>query len=114
MKHKKLFKFGWIIAAMPGLRQDGTWPLSAEGIERGEVERAFLGDQNHVAVFEKKAHAMQKIAELTPEGSTPESYAGLHTRLAMNHPDSIDLMLSNWGKGMDGFVIPEINYADLA
>jgi len=73
----------YAIYTTPGLIEDGSWPLTAAGIERGEVERScWPSDGAEVAVYQSREAAEAAMMSLVPEGSTPGSYAGLSVDLA--------------------------------
>jgi len=67
--------YGYVIRSTPGLIQDGSWPLSAGGIESGEVLRASDGDP--VAIYDTREAAEAAMMALVPAGSTAAGYAGL-------------------------------------
>lgn len=70
---------GYVITSTPGLIRDVCWPLSASGIERGDISRTAQPNVklNDLAVFETEEAANAAMLTLVPPGKQPEGYAGL-------------------------------------
>jgi hypothetical protein len=93
-------KYGYCITTTPGLIDDGSYPLSAAALRRGEIKRS----NNDPAIWSTREAAEAAMRGLIPKGKSPSVYAGLSVQAAFDLC-AVDIAYG-FAEGMDGFSVP--------
>ena len=100
-------KFGYVITSTPGLIEDGSFILSADGIRSGEVEAAspYPADEEKIAIYPNRETAEKVMNSLVPDGKTPECFAGLGVQPA--YPIAVERIVNGLADPV-GFELPSL------